>query len=87
VVHLFPPSLDGHMASDDPVRAIDARPGSVHPTHDPTILQKSCIQGHRNRIRSSCQLEAANRLNTEVMWLCRKAQAGLQDDGRFPEEQ
>jgi transposase len=79
----MPLSLDGYIASDNPVRAIDAYVESLdisafeqpdtggpgRPSYPVRALIKLYIYGHMNKIHSSRKLEAECQRNLELIWL------------------
>lgn len=85
---LFPESLDEYIATDNPVRFIDAFVDSLdladlgfahadlaetgQPPYDPGDLLKLYLYGYLNRVRSSRKLELECQRNVEVMWLLGK---------------
>lgn len=85
---LFPESLDDYVATDNPVRFLDAFAASLdlfalgfararcadtgRPPYDPAALLKLYLYGYLHRIRSSRALEAECHRNVEVIWLVRK---------------
>ncbi len=87
------------MAADSPVRFIDAfdddldlgeagfhrsRPKATgRPGYDPGDMLKLYLYGYLNRVRSSRRLEAEATRNLELIWLLRRAAAGLQDHRRL----
>ena len=91
---LIPASIDDYVATDNPVRFIEAfvddldltaagflrsRPkGTGRPGYAPGDLLKLYLYGYLNRVRSSRRLAAEAGRNLEVMWLLR----GLQPDFR-----
>jgi transposase len=82
---LYPEALDEVIASDSPVRVIDAFVDSLdlrtlgfakvepeatgRPPYDPRDLLKLYIYGYLNQMRSSRRLEREARRNVEVFWL------------------
>ena len=84
---LLPVAIDDYVASDNPVRFIEAfvdgldvgaagfdraRPKATgRPGYDPADLLKLYIYGYLNRVRSSRRLEAEAIRNLEVIWLLR----------------
>ena len=87
---LFPESLDEYVASENPVRFIDAFVAKLdlaalgfsrstpaptgRPAYDPGDLLRLYIYGYMNRVRSSRRLESEAGRNVEMMWLLRKLQ-------------
>lgn len=85
---LFPQALDDYIASDNPVRFLDAFVQSLdmkklgferaepadtgRPGYDPRDLLGLYVYGYLNRIRSSRRLENETRRNVELMWLVRR---------------
>lgn len=85
---LFPESLDDYVASDNPVRFIDAfvdsldyealgfrrsRPAATgRPAYAPRDLLALYIYGYLYKLRSSRVLERETHRNVELMWLLRK---------------
>jgi transposase len=85
---LFPERLDDYIASENPVRFLDAFVGSLdlhalgfskarclntgRPPYDPAVLLKLYLYGYLHRIRSSRLLEAECHRNVEVIWLLGK---------------
>jgi len=85
---LFPPTLDDYIASDNPVRFIDAFVNQLYleelgfhrsvaaiegrPAYHPADLLRLYIYGYLNRIRSSRGLERETHRNMEVMWLLKR---------------
>ena len=71
-------AIDAYVASLDlqalGLRHTEAYLGAGHPAYDPGLLLKLFIYGYQNRVRSSRELKAETRRNTEVMWLCQGAQ-------------
>jgi transposase len=84
---LLPEAVDDYVASDNPVRFIDAfvdgldlaasgfvgvEPKATgRPGYAPSDLLKLYVYGYLNRIRSSRRLEAETHRNIEVIWLLR----------------
>ena len=84
---LLPEAVDDYVATDNPVRFIDAFVDGLdlaaagfarvapeatgRPGYAPSDLLKLCIYGYLNRIRSSRRLEAETHRNVEVIWLLR----------------
>jgi transposase len=82
---LFPESLDGYIAEDNPVRVVDvfvderdlkelgfdgAEPEVTgRPAYHPATLLKIYIYGYLNRIQSSRRLEREAQRNVELIWL------------------
>ncbi len=82
---LFPERLEGWIADDNPVRAVDAfveeldlaelgfvgaEPADTgRPAYHPAVLLKIYIYGYLNRIPSSRRLEGEAQRNVELMWL------------------
>lgn len=78
--------LEDFIASDGPVRVIDAFCGQIdyvaldfrgrytqeayRPNYHPCLLLRLYLYGYLNGIRSSRRLEQQCRCNVEVMWLC-----------------
>jgi transposase len=87
-VLLFPEAIDDYVASDNPVRFIEAfvdnldlpnlgfsRATPAHtgrPAYSPADLLKLYIYGYINRLRSSRLLEREAHRNLELIWLMRK---------------
>ena len=85
---LFPEALDDYVATDNPVRFLDAFVGSLdlpalgfakarcantgRPPYDPAALLKLYLYGYLHRVRSSRGLEAECQRNVEVIWLVGK---------------
>ncbi|MGB5398555.1 MAG: IS1182 family transposase [Gammaproteobacteria bacterium] len=85
---LLPPSLDDYVASDHPVRVIDAFVDSLdlkklgfskaetcntgRKPYHPGDLLKLYIYGYLNQVRSSRRLEKECRRNLELLWLLRR---------------
>lgn len=85
---LIPESIDDYIASDNPVRVIDAyveqldmakldfnyakAPGVGRPPYDPRAMLKLYLYGYLNRIRSSRRLEDEAKRNLELIWLLEK---------------
>lgn len=85
---LFPETLDEYVASDNPVRFIDAFVAKLDmaelgferavpavegsPGYDPRDLLKLFIYGYLNKTRSSRRLERETHRNLEVIWLLRR---------------
>ena len=85
---LFPEVLDDYVASDNPVRFIDAFVRSLdlrqlgferavpldmgRPPYDPADLLALYIYGYLYGLRSSRKLERETHRNVELMWLMRK---------------
>jgi transposase len=84
-VTLLPECLDDFIASDNPVRVVDAfvdeldlrglgfigaEPASTgRPSYHPAVLFKIYIYGYLNRVQSSRRLERECQRNVELMWL------------------
>src|SRR6202047_2674092 len=84
---LLPEAIDDYVASDNPVRFIDAFVDGLdlaaasfsrvepkvtgRPGYAPADLLKLYIYGYLNRVRSSRRLEAETHRNIEVIWLLR----------------
>ena len=84
---LLPEAVDDYVASDNPVRFIDAfvdgldlaasgfvgveSKATGRPGYAPSDLLKLYVYGPLNRIRSSRRLEAETHRNIEVIWLLR----------------
>lgn len=84
----FPPTLDGYITADNPVRFIDAFVDQLdlqalgfkravanplgRPAYAPSDLLKLYLYGYLNRIRSSRLLEREAQRNVEVIWLLKK---------------
>jgi transposase len=84
---LLPEAVDDYVATDNPVRFIDAFVDGLdlaaagfarvapeatgRPGYAPSDLLKLYIYGYLNRIRSSRRLEAETHRNVEVIWLLR----------------
>lgn len=82
---LFPETLDDYVATDHPVRVIDAFVASLdlgalgfaraipaatgRPGYAPGALLGLYLYGYLNRVRSSRRLERETHRNVEVMWL------------------
>lgn len=82
---LFPEVADDLVASDHPVRMIDAFVDSLdlatlgfskvqceatgRPAYAPSDLLKLYVYGYLNRVRSSRKLESETKRNLEVLWL------------------
>ena len=82
---LLPEYLDDYIATDNPVRAVDAfveeldlkalefegaEPAITgRPSYHPAVLLKIYIYGYLNRIPSSRRLEREAQRNVELMWL------------------
>src|ERR1700719_4085195 len=82
---LFPESLEGYIAEDNPVRVVDvfvdeldlrqlgfegAEPEVTgRPAYHPATLLKIYIYGYLNRIQSSRRLERETQRNVELIWL------------------
>src|ERR1700719_1965193 len=82
---LFPESLEGYIAEDNPVRVVDvfvdeldlrqlgfegAEPEVTgRPSYHPATLLKIYIYGYLNRIQSSRRLERETQRNVELIWL------------------
>jgi transposase len=93
---LFPDTLDGYVAEENPVRFIDAfidsldlktlrfnhsMPDDVgRPSYDPSDLLKLYVYGYLNQVRSSRKLERECHRNIELIWLMKK----LAPDARAP---
>lgn len=87
-ITLFPEAVDDYIASDNPVRVIEAFVNSLdmqklgfqraepkntgRPPYDPRDLLKLYLYGYLNRIRSSRRLETEAGRNLELLWLLRK---------------
>ena len=87
-VTLFPETIDDYIASDNPVRFIDAYveqvdmvaykfsfdicPGTGRPPYNPKALLKLYLYGYLNRILSSRRLEDEANRNLELIWLLQK---------------
>jgi transposase len=100
---LFPERLDDYLGDDNPVRAIDVfvdeldlvelgfrgvEPQATgRPAYHPATLLKIYIYGYLNRVQSSRRLERECQRNIELVWLNRPANAGFQNDSRFPQGQ
>jgi transposase len=85
---LFPDTLDGYVAEENPVRFIDAFIGSLdlktlrfnhsmpddvgRPSYDPSDLLKLYVYGYLNQVRSSRKLERECHRNIELIWLMKK---------------
>lgn len=85
---LFPEALEDYVATENPVRFLDAFVGSLEllalgfakaqcadtgrPPYDPAALLKLYLYGYLHRIRSSRLLEAECHRNVEVIWLLGK---------------
>src|SRR5579863_4714123 len=84
---LLPEAIDDYVATDNPVRFIDAfidgldlkaagferveAKAAGRPGYAPSDLLKLYIYGYLNRVRSSRRLEAESHRNVEVIWLLR----------------
>lgn len=82
---LLPPTVEGFIAKDAPVRVIDAFVASLdlhslgfdrampaptgRPGYDPAALLRLYLYGYANQVRSSRRLEQACRINLEMIWL------------------
>ena len=87
-ITLFPEAVDDYIASDNPVRVIEAFVNSLdmqelgfqrampknigRPPYDPKDLLKLYLYGYLNRTRSSRRLETEASRNLELIWLLRK---------------
>jgi transposase len=87
-ITLFPEAVDDYIASDNPVRVIEAFVNSLdmqelgfqravpkntgRPPYDPRDILKLYLYGYLNRIRSSRRLETEAGRNLELIWLLRK---------------
>jgi len=85
---LFPERLEDYIATENPVRFLDAFTGSLdlhalgfakascantgRPPYDPAVLLKLYLYGYLHRVRSSRLLEAECHRNVEVIWLTGK---------------
>jgi len=85
---LFPESLEGYIAPDNPVRIIHeyvsqldlqalkfthaTDQGKGRPPYHPRDMLKIYLYGYLNHIRSSRRLETETRRNVELMWLVGK---------------
>ena len=85
---LFPERLEDYIATENPVRFLDAFVASLdlhalgfakarcaetgRPPYDPAALLKLYLYGYLHRIRSSRLLEAECHRNVEVLWLLGK---------------
>jgi transposase len=85
---LFPERLEDYIATENPVRFLDAFTGSLdlhalgfgkarcantgRPPYDPAVLLKLYLYGYLHRVRSSRALEAECHRNVEVIWLTGK---------------
>ena len=85
---LFPEVLDDYVATENPVRFIDAYVDSLNlvefgftqsipkeigrPPYNPGDLLKLYIYGYLNHVRSSRNLEKSTHRNIELIWLLRK---------------
>ncbi|MER9544285.1 IS1182 family transposase [Mesorhizobium sp. M0437] len=85
---LLPATIDDYVATDAPVRVIDAFvdeldmvglgfgravPASTgRPAYDPRDLLRLYVYGYFNEVRSSRRLERECRRNVEAMWLLRR---------------
>ena len=92
---LLPEAVDDYVASDNPVRFIDAfvdgldlavagfgrvePKGTGRPAYAPADLLKLYIYGYLNRVRSSRRLEAETHRNIEVIWLLRHLKPDFTD--------
>src|SRR3984957_20581829 len=84
---LLPEAVDDYVATDNPVRFIDAfvagrglaaagcarvvSEATGRPGYAPGDLLKLYIYGYLNRVRSSRRLDSETRRNLEVIWLLR----------------
>ena len=84
-ITLLPECLDDYIATDNPVRAVDAFVEELdlkalgfagadpaltgRPAYHPRVLLKIYIYGYLNRIASSRRLEREAQRNVELMWL------------------
>lgn len=83
-MELFPPSIEGYISSEDPVRVYDAfveyldfqglgieiDPHKIgNPAYDPKTMLKLLVWGYSYGIRSSRKLERAVHHNVSFMWL------------------
>ncbi len=84
-ITLLPEYLDDYIATDNPVRAVDAFVEELdlkalgfagadpaltgRPAYHPRVLLKIYIYGYLNRIASSRRLEREAQRNVELMWL------------------
>lgn len=81
---LFPPSIEGYVAEDDPVRAYDIFVETLdfeelgivcdsdkvgNPEYDPKSMLKLLVYGYSYGIRSSRKLERATNHNISFIWL------------------
>jgi transposase len=87
-ITLFPEALDDYIATDNPVRVIEAFVNTLdmkelgfqkaepkntgRPPYDPRDLLKLYLYGYLNRVRSSRRLEIEAGRNLELLWLLRK---------------
>ena len=85
---MLPPTLDDYVASDHPVRVIDAFVDSLdmrtlgfskaqtfdtgRKPYHPGDLLKLYIYGYLNQVRSSRRLEKESHRNLELLWLLRR---------------
>jgi transposase len=85
---LFPEAVDDYIATDNPVRVVEAFVNSLdmqelgfqraepnktgRPSYDPRDLLKLYLYGYLNRIRSSRRLESEAGRNLELYWLLKK---------------
>ena len=85
---LFPERLEDYIASENPVRFLDAFVAGLdlsalefaratcadtgRPPYDPAMLLKLYLYGYLHRVRSSRMLEAECQRNVEVFWLTGK---------------
>ena len=96
-VLLLPEALEDYIASENPVRFIDAfveqldlgKAGFANaqlnetgrPPYDPGDLLRLYLYGYLNRVRSSRGLEREAARNLEVIWLLRKLRPGQPEWG------
>jgi transposase/transcription elongation GreA/GreB family factor len=96
---LLPDVLDDYIASDHPVRFIDAyidqldltalgferatAAGTGRPGYDPADLLKLYVYGYLNGICSSRRLERESHRNVEVMWLVRRLRPDFKTIAEF----
>ncbi len=87
-ITLFPEAVDDYIATDNPVRVVEAFVNSLdmqelgfkrsepnntgRPSYDPRDLLKLYLYGYLNRIRSSRRLESESGRNLELLWLLKK---------------
>lgn len=87
-ITLFPEAVDDYIATDNPVRVVEAFVNSLdmqelgfkrsepnntgRPSYDPRDLLKLYLYGYLNRIRSSRRLESESGRKLELLWLLKK---------------